>query len=141
MSKPILYEAYGIPALGLPVKVKLENPLLGNECYIGSGTEPIVLKLTTGTTKPPPPNKSITGIVGEFSSRAEGGILVIKNNSLVDNVFAVPAAKGCGGKAFESVIDPLINAKLGLPSPSGNNTAILNGTLEQAGANAARENE
>ena len=141
LLEPILYEAFGIPALGLPVKVKLENPLLGNECYIGSSTEPIVLKLTTGTTKPPLPNKPITGKVGELTSRAEGGILVIKNNSLVDNVFAVPAAKGCGGKAFESVVDPLIDAKLGLPSPSGNNTAILNGTLEQSGAEAARESE
>jgi hypothetical protein len=141
LENPILYEAFGIPALGLPVKIKLENPLLGSECYIGSSTEPIVLKLTTGTTKPPPPNTSITGKIGEFSSRAEGGILVIKNNSLVDNLFAVPVAKGCGGKAFESLIDPLINAKLGLPSPSGNNTAILNGTLEQSGAEAARERE
>ena len=141
LENPILYEAFGIPALGLPVKIKLENPLLGSECYIGSSTEPIVLKLTTGTTKPPPPNTSITGKIGEFSSRAEGGILVIKNNSLVDNLFAVPVAKGCGGKAFESLIDPLINAKLGLPSPSGNNTAILNGTLEQSGAEAARESE
>jgi hypothetical protein len=141
LENPILYEAFGIPALGLPVKIKLENPLLGSECYIGSSTEPIVLKLTTGTTKPPPPNTPITGKIGEFSSRAEGGILVIKNNSLVDNLFAVPAAKGCGGKAFESVIDPLIDAKLGLPSPSGNNTAILNGTLEQSGAEAARESE
>jgi len=61
LLEPILYEAFGIPALGLPVKVKLENPFLGSECYIGSSTEPIVLKLTTGTTKPPPPNKSITG--------------------------------------------------------------------------------
>lgn len=141
LENPILYEAFGIPALGLPVKIKLENPLLGSECYIGSSTEPIVLKLTTGTTKPPPPNTPITGKIGEFTSRADGGILVIKNNSLVDNLVAVPAAKGCGGKAFESVIDPLINAKLGLPSPSGSNTAILNGTLEQSGAEAARESE
>jgi hypothetical protein len=141
LENPILYEDFGIPALGLPVKVKLENPLLGNECYIGSSTEPIVLKLTTGTTKPPPPNAPITGKIGEFSSRAEGGILVIKNNSLVDNVFGVPAAKGCGGKAFEALLDPIVNAKLGLPSPAGNNTAILKGTLEQAGAEAAKESE
>ncbi|MGH2902120.1 MAG: hypothetical protein ACRDK7_00780 [Solirubrobacteraceae bacterium] len=141
LVEPILYEAYGIPALGLPVKVKLENPLLGNECYIGSGTEPIVLKLTTGATNPPAPNTPIMGKIGKFSSRAEGGILVISKNSLVDNLFAVPVAKGCGGKAFESIIDPIVNAKLGLPSPAGNNTAILNGTLEQAGAEAARESE
>ena len=116
-------------------------PLLGSECYIGSNTEPIVLKLTTGTTKPPPPNTPIKGNIGEFSSRAEGGILVIKNNSLVDNLFAVPAAKGCGGKAFEALIDPIVNAKLGLPSSSGTNTAILKGTFEQTSAEAAMESE
>jgi hypothetical protein len=141
LEEPILYEAYGIPALGLPVKVKLENPLLGSECYIGSSTEPVVLKLTTGTTKPLPPNKPITGNPGEIGSRAEGRILLIKHNSLVDNLFAVPAAKGCGGKAFEALIDPVVNAKLGLPAPAGNNTAILNGTLEQTSAEAARESE
>jgi hypothetical protein len=141
LFEPILYEAFGIPALGLPVKVKLENPLLGSECYIGSATEPVVLKLTTGTTKPPAPNTPITGKPGELSTRAEERILVIKHNSLVDNLFAVPAAKGCGGKAFEALIDPIVNAKLGLPSAAGNNTAVLNGTLEITGSEAARESE
>jgi hypothetical protein len=136
LFEPVLYEVYGIPALGLPVKVKLENPLLGNECYIGSSTEPIVLKLTTGTTKPPPPNTPITGKLGAISSNEEGTILTISHNKLVDNLFAVPVAKGCGGKAFEAVIDPIVNAKLGLPSPAGNNTAILEGTLKQANASA-----
>jgi hypothetical protein len=141
LSEPILYEAFGIPALGLPVKIKLENPLLGNECYIGSSTEPIVLKLTTGTTKPPPPNTPITGKIGTFESNAEGTILTIKGNSLVDNLFAVPVAKGCGGKAFEALLDPIIDAKLGLPSPAGNNTAILNNTIKQANAEAVRRSE
>jgi hypothetical protein len=141
LSEPVLYEAFGIPALGLPVKIKLENPLLGNECYIGSSTEPVVLKLTTGTTKPPLPNKSITGKIGTFESNAEGTILTIKGNSLVDNLFAVPVAKGCGGKAFEALLDPIINAKLGLPSPAGNNTAILNNTLKQAGRGAVERSE
>jgi hypothetical protein len=128
------------PALSLPVKVKLDNPLLGKECYIGSNSNPIVLKLVTGTTKPPEPNKPIKGSVGELESRAEGGILVISKNSLVDNSFAAPKAEGCGG-FFSFLIDPIINAKLGLPSAAGNNTAILNGTLEQTGAQEAREHE
>jgi hypothetical protein len=128
------------PALSLPVKVKLDNPLLGKECYIGSNSSPIVLNLVTGTTSPPPPNKPIKGKVGEITSRAEGGILVIKNNTIVDNSFAAPAATGCGG-AFSSVVDPIINAKIGLPSAAGNNTAILNNTIEQTGAESAREHE
>jgi len=36
--------------LTLPVKIHLENPLLGNDCYIGSNTNPIIYNLTTGTT-------------------------------------------------------------------------------------------
>lgn len=128
------------PALSLPVKVKLDNALLGKECYIGSNSNPIILNLVTGTTKPPAPNKPIKGKLGTVSSRAEGGILVISNNTLVDNSFAAPAATGCGG-VFAFLIDPIINAKIGLPSAAGNNTAILNGTLEQTSAEEAREHE
>jgi hypothetical protein len=128
------------PALSLPVKIKLDNPLLGKECYIGSNSNPIVLNLVTGTTSPPPPNKPIKGKAGTLSSRSEGEILVISKNTLVDNSFAAPAATGCGG-SFSFLIDPIINAKLGLPSAAGHNTVILNGTLEQTGAQSAREHE
>lgn len=140
LLEPILSEAFSIPALQLPVKIKLTNPLLGEKCYIGSATEPITLNLITGKTNPPAPNKSITGKPGELSSRAEGGILVVKNNSLVDNSFAAPGVNGCGG-GFSALIDPLVNKALGLPAAAGNNTAILNNTLEQTGAEAAREHE
>lgn len=127
-------------ALSLPVKVKLENPLLGNSCYIGSNASPITLNLTTGTTSPPAPNKPIKGKKGTISNRAEGGILVVTNNTLVNNSFAAPEASGCGG-FFSFLIDPIIDAKLGLPSAAGNNTAILNGTLEQTGAETAKAHE
>jgi hypothetical protein len=125
-------------ALSLPVKVKLENPLLGNECYIGSNSNPITLNLTTGTTNPPAPNKPIKGKAGKLESNPEGNILTIKNNSLVNNSFAAPGANGCGG-IFSFLIDPIINARIGLPSAAGHNTAILNNTLKQAGAEVVRE--
>jgi hypothetical protein len=127
-------------ALLLPVRIKLENPLLGNECYIGSETEPITLEMTTGTTDPPPPNTSITGNYGNQKTKAEGGILVVSDHTLVDNSFATPAATGCGG-AFSSVIDPIINARLGLPSAVGHNTAIFTGTSEIANSELVDENE
>ncbi len=127
-------------ALSLPVKLKLSNPLLGESCYIGSNASPIPLPLTTGTTSPPAPNKPIKGNVGTLGSAAEGQILIISNNSLVNNSFAAPAAEGCGG-IFSFLIDPLINAKLGLPAAAGHNTAILNGTLNQAGTEAVEESE
>jgi hypothetical protein len=47
------------PALVLPVKIHLENTLLGSSCYIGSSSEPIELALTSGTTSPPAPNTAV----------------------------------------------------------------------------------
>jgi len=127
-------------ALQLPVKVHLENPLLGSSCYIGSNSAPIVLPLTTGTTKPPEPNKPIKGNVGTFEVNPEGTILTIKENSLVNNEFAAPATNGCGG-LFEFLIGPIINSQLGVPSAAGHNTAILTGTLKQAGSAIVKEHE
>ncbi len=121
-------------ALSLPVKVKLENPLFGNECYIGSNSSPIVVPLTTGTSG------SLKGKLGEISSRAEGGILVIKNDSLVNNTIAVPGATGCGG-IFSSIVDKIVDARLEIPAAAPKNKVTLNGTLEQTGAGTAREHE
>jgi hypothetical protein len=123
------------PALVLPVKIHLENSLLGSECYIGSSSEPIELALTTGSTSPPAPNTSIKGKRGKLSSRAKGRILVITENTLVGNAFSVGKVHGCG----LGLLDGLIESKLGLPSPAGENTAILNNTVEQASASAVEE--
>ena len=48
----------------------------------------------------------------------------------MDNAWSAPGAHGCGGFFLEGLIDPAINAALGLPSAAGHNTAILNGKLE-----------
>ena len=39
--------------VSLPVKIKMENSLLGSECYIGSNSNPITINLTTGTRRLP----------------------------------------------------------------------------------------
>jgi hypothetical protein len=140
LLEPILSEAFGIPALQLPVKIKLDNPLFGKKCYIGSNAEPIVLNLITGKTNPPKPNTSITGNPGELESNEAGNLLTVSGNKLVDNSFAAPGTNGCGG-FFSSLIDPLLNKALGLPSAAGTNTAILEGTLKQAGAESVRAHE
>jgi hypothetical protein len=125
-------------ALGMPVKVHLENPFLGGSCYIGSNSNPIQLNLTTGTTSPPPPNQPITGNPGVLSGREEGRIIVESNNKLVDNSFAAPGANGCGG-LFSFLVDPFVNSIVGVPSPAGTNTAILEGTNYLGDAAAIRK--
>jgi hypothetical protein len=125
-------------ALTLPVRVHLKNPLLGNSCYIGSEKSPVQLTLTTGTTSPPAPNKPISGKIGEEGAEEE--VLVVKNNSLVNNSFSAPVAEGCGeGASF--LIDPILDAKIGLPAAAGVNTAILNGTLKIASTEAVINSE
>jgi hypothetical protein len=128
-------------ALQLPVKVKLGNVFLGNECYVGSESNDIVLNLTTGTTSPPEPNKPIKGSAGTLEVLEEGELVRLTGGSLVDNAWASPAAHGCGGKLFEGVVDEAVNKELGLPSAAGHNTAILNGNLEEAAAAAVKASE
>jgi len=128
-------------ALTLPIKVHLENPFLGSTCYIGSSTSPIYLNLTTGKTSPPPPNKSITGVPGNFEFLEEGRILVDTGYKLVDNAFpATMTASGCEisilGGLFKISLNSIVNGTVGLPSAAGANTAILNGNLERGARQA-----
>jgi hypothetical protein len=126
----------GVAAV-LPLKVKLDNPLLGATCFIGSDAEPVTPMLTTGTTNPPPPNSPISGSTGTLAVEGAGKIVSINNSSLVDNAFAVPGANGCD-EPLSLVVDPAIGLVVGLPAAAGENTAILNGRLEAAGANNVR---
>ena len=119
----------------LPLKVKLSNELLGENCYIGSEAEPIVLHLTDGKTKPP---EGIAPIEGSgdavFEGPAKGKINRVPAVKLVDNTFAVPGAKGCGPAGSEALVDEILNLDVGLPSKAGANTAIMSGSVEQAEA-------
>ncbi len=117
-------------ALQLPVKFRLENPLLGSECYVGSSSNPIIWNLTTGLTSPPEPNKPIEGSAGEGEFLHEGEILALHNDVLVDNAWAAPGTSGCGG-LFSFILDPIINASSGLPAAAGHNTAILKNDIQE----------
>jgi hypothetical protein len=128
-------ELAGIPSnftfgtVTLPIKVHLTTPsgVLGNNCYIGSNTNPIVLNNTTGTTNPPPPNKPITGKEGEIE--ATETIVTFKNGTYVDNAFAVPGASGCTLTLFGFIpisLNSFVNSQSGLPAPAGTNEAVQN---------------
>jgi hypothetical protein len=128
-------------ALGLPVKIHLENSILGSSCYVGSESHPIPINFTTGTTAPPAPNKPIKGAAGTLSFNEEFTLITISGGRLVENAFPVTeGANGCGG-IFSIFVDPLVNSILGTPSAAGKNTAILEGKLQDANAAAVKASE
>jgi hypothetical protein len=123
------------PAIEMPIKVHLENELLGENCYIGSDAEPIVLHLTTGKTSPPEGTEPISGTLGTTVSKDHSKWTEFEGNSLVDNTFAVPAATGCGTSVLtEAATTAAVNLAAGLPSAAGKNVAKLDGNLFKAAA-------
>lgn len=122
-------------ALQLPVKVHLENPFLGSECYVGSNASPIVVPLTTGTSG------KLTGTSGEITFNKTFDRTIVTGSRLVNNTIAAPGATGCGGAIVELILDPIINGQIGLPAASGTNAVTLNANLETGAANSVRASE
>lgn len=114
-------------ALKLPVKVHLENPFLGKECYVGSSSSPLIWNLTTGETAPPAGIEHLHGFGGEAEFLEEETLLKIKNSKLVENNWSAPHASGCGG-ILSFLVNPIIDAQIGLPSAAGHNKAVLQTT-------------
>jgi hypothetical protein len=131
VSTQNLIEAKGI-GLSLPVKVRLSSPLLGASCYIGSDAHPVVISLTTGTTRPSLGHRPLTGKPGHAKFKDNYNLVTIREDSLLSDSFAAPRAEGCSG------VSSRVDAVLGLPIAAGGNEAILNGTLRDANASAVR---
>jgi hypothetical protein len=115
-------------AFVFPVKVKLSNGFFGDDCYVGSDEDPIVVPMTTG------PSGELQGKAGALTFNSEGTMLTVWGDTLVASGFAAPGVEGCG---MAGGADAAMDAALGLPSAS--NTAVLNGVFKQAGAEAAEE--
>ncbi len=121
-------------AVGLPVKIKLDSPLLGSNCYIGSNSKPVQIDFTTGKSG------AAKGTVGNSRFNKKFTLITIDQGRLVNGTFQAPSVSGCGG-IFSFFIDPLINSILGLPAESGENEAILEGRFQSAAAVAVRNSE
>lgn len=121
-------------ALGLPAKIKLDNAILGSNCYIGSESKPLHIETTSGTSG------KLKGARGTITFNPEFTITTISGGKLVNNTFAAPGVDGCGGFA-SFLVDPLVDSILGTPSASGKNSAALEGKLQDAVAESVRESE
>lgn len=118
----------GQPIVTLPVKIRLSNPFLEPNCYIGSNSNPILLK-PANVTRP-------TGQLVRFNAdgsanpTGEMGYISLTGADQADTTFAVPGAEGCG---LFGLLSGAVNLKQGLPSAAGKNGVTLNGATTNVG--------
>jgi hypothetical protein len=118
----------GMPILTLPVKIHLVSQTpgidLGPSCFIGSEQNPIVLH---------PANTDVSNAMLEIAQFDSDGTpnpngilasLIVSGTTQGDSTFSVPAASGCGPNGDGS-FDAVVNTVVGLPSPAGANTLVL----------------
>ncbi|WP_326701021.1 hypothetical protein OG909_29225 [Streptomyces sp. NBC_01754] len=112
----------GVPILTLPVRVHLRNPLLGDSCYIGTTSKPVLLQPENVTA----PSLSLQQFEGDGTPAEEGpmGRYTFSGADQADTSFAVPGASGCG----LGLLDWAVDLKTGLPSAAGENSVTLDDT-------------
>ncbi|MFI1653621.1 hypothetical protein ACH4ZU_01620 [Streptomyces sp. NPDC020472] len=113
-----------MPIVRIPVRIHLQNPFLGSNCYIGTKSNPIVLRPSNLTS----PDFSVERYDGDGSPNEEGDMsrLNILGSTQVDKTFAVPGASGCG--LGLGLVNGAVNLKTGLPAASGRNSITLDNT-------------
>ncbi|MFE6224116.1 hypothetical protein [Streptomyces sp. NPDC057854] len=113
------------PIVTIPVRIRLQNPFLGDNCYIGTKSDPILLRIKNRTA----PEFGVERFDGDGTANEEGDMsrLNLLGATQYDDSFAVPGASGCGLGWF-GIIDAAVNLKTGLPSPAGRNQLTLNNT-------------
>jgi len=114
----------GLPILTMPVKIKLNNPLLGGNCYIGSNENPIVLRpANTDMSNAQAQFGQFNHETGEDDPDGEMAVIGVAGAVQGDSSFEVPKAKGCG---LLNIFDGAINQRVGLPAAAGVSELVLN---------------
>jgi hypothetical protein len=109
------------PIITIPVKIQLSNSILGDDCYIGSDSDPIDLTITNSAG---PPNDVTTDFDADGATDANGVLQLtqLSGAGQVDSSFSVPGASGCGPLG---IADPVLDLKEDLP---GTGSLTLNDT-------------
>ncbi|WP_019631107.1 hypothetical protein [Actinomadura atramentaria] len=107
--------AINLPNVNLKMKIKVENPLLGDTCTIGTDEDPIDMNLNADLG-------NLT-IVKEGDPDRPFDDPSVMRVPAEENTFSVPKTSGCGFLA------PIIDWAVGLPSASGQNSAHFDSYL------------
>ncbi len=107
----------------LPARLKISNPLLGGNCYLGSASNPIMFKLGV----------SENGVLEEVPGFPDTA--AVRNVTHADQTFAVPGASGCG---LFGALNWAVNLRANVPSSSGHNSLTTTSDVFNIGADSLR---
>ena len=127
----------GQPIVTIPVKIHLENSLLGSGCYLGSNSSPILLHPENTTA----PSLSVDLFDADGTPDPTGVMEAVDETGTTqsDTSAAIPGATGCG---LLGILNSAINLKTGLPSAAGSNAFTLNNASSSlAGLTAPSTND
>ncbi|MFF1555585.1 hypothetical protein ACFVX3_31665 [Rhodococcus erythropolis] len=109
VGAPVMHDQIFDFNIDFPVRMKINNPFLGGNCYIGSAANPVTFELrgvNPGTDDPP-----VYEVLGEPDYPAD--TLKISNVQAAATDFALPGASGCGPFG---VLNPIVNWRAKLPN-------------------------
>ena len=128
---------FGLLSWTQRIKVKLINPLLGNNCYIGTDQNPIVVNPQISVN---PGGQLIGKTDPNPAKHPDTMVLDITSATASDSTFFAPAVTGCGpGGVANIAVDEAIDASAGLPAASGVNSLSLSGTFQIAITSAGED--
>ncbi|MFC9515700.1 hypothetical protein ACFTSD_08250 [Nocardiaceae bacterium NPDC056970] len=109
----------------LPVRLKIDNPFLGDDCYIGTADNPVVFELDNTNTLDDLPTTDTTTPYPVGTAALDG----VKNAA---TNFELPGATGCGPFG---ILNPIVNWRAKVPAESGTSlTTVSTGYLFPADA-------
>ncbi len=124
----------GKPIITLPVRIHLQNPLLGDKCYIGSASDPILLK-PQNLTQPAVSSENFAGDGTPPDPNGPMSRLSLQGATQTDTTYAVPpGTNGCG---LLGSLNWAVNLKTGLPAAAGKNSVTLNNAQTDVAAMSA----
>lgn len=109
----------------MPVRLKIQNPSLGNSCYLGSASNPITFKLAV----------TQAGVMGGTPEDVD--TLAYRNVKHSDTAFAVPGASGCGLLGL-GALNWAVNLRANVPSAAGHNSLDTTSDIFNIGADMVR---
>jgi hypothetical protein len=121
---------FGLTTWTQRIKFQLINPLLGDNCYIGSDNQPIVVNPQLSVA---PGGQLVEVQDPNPAKHPDTAVLEITKAIATDTTFTAPGVTGCGpGFANNVPVDEALDASSGLPAASGVNSLTLNGAFDIA---------